>query len=127
MTRKEILAVIDIEPTLTYFGFGCYADWHPEYGEERDFDSCREKLLSNGPRLALICDWLGSIDRTPPDEMYQWSYDLKHVIERSLPSRYCSNGEVICAAIHLGFQYYKDRPNAYFNMCKDSIDAIRMY
>lgn len=55
------------------------------------------------------------------------SYTWKHVAERDLDT-YISNGAFICAALYLNYKMQrqgKTSPNAYFNLRKDTRDALR--
>lgn len=125
MTLDDIKRVIEKEPSLTSFGFGVFGDYHPEKSASGEFEKSRATLLAASKRCTQICDWLSDIEQTPAHVKELGSYDLKHAIEQTLPSPYCSNEECICAAIHMGFAYEKDGPNAYFNMLEASVRAKR--
>lgn len=120
--RAAIKAVLDREPTLTRFGFGIFDD--PRKSREqrrREFEESRAELLTPHATDEFIQarEFLSHFSRRRTINEKVSSYGLKHQAERFCKDRgdgYVSNGALITAAIHLGFNIRQDGPNAYFNI-----------
>ena len=87
-------------PELTQLGFGGKGSIRPAAVE-----NCIKWLLQHD-----------GLERRKTVNTKVSSYTWKHVVERYCNS-YVSNGEFICAALHLGYKMRKsDGPNAWFNI-----------
>ena len=87
-------------PELTQFGFGGEGSIRPDAVQK-----CIQWLLEHD-----------GLDRRRTVNTKVSSYTWKHVVERCYRS-YITNGEFICAALHLGYKMKKsDGPNAWFNI-----------
>lgn len=122
MTRDDILTVMAAHPTLSAFGFGKYNYESEEERTRRDLDS-RESLMASGPMCSRVCEWLESVEKIGTINRRHSSYGLKHWVERR-DCKYVSNGAFICAAIHMGFRFEADGPNAQFNMSERSLSQL---
>jgi len=122
--RALIKAVIERHPSLTDFGFGVYAErtlTREEYTAR--FAKDRAALLQGeglqGFRRAHT--WLGLYRKTRRiNPRTGGRYAIKHVAERQMGG-YISNGELIAAAVALGFRAEPTEwgsPNAFFNISK---------
>jgi hypothetical protein len=122
--RNAIKTVMVKEPNLTHFGFEIGSDpQRPRSAEEHEerFRQNREAMLSPqaiGEFMRSI-EFLSLAEKRPRINKTSSSYGLKHQAERLHRDRaieYISNGMLIAAAIHLGFDTRRDGPNAYFNI-----------
>jgi hypothetical protein len=112
------------EPLLTRFGFGIYRDPEKTPEERRqELQAVRAQLVSSEgvSEFSRACEFLAYYPVRKTINPKAFSYGLKHAAEhfhRELGNNdnYVSNGALIGAAIHLGFDYRADGPNAYFNM-----------
>jgi len=117
MTNEDIVQVVRREPQLTSFGFD---------DRKESFERNRRDLLNAWYKCTLACDWLSGLERTKTVNRDRTSYSLKHTCERALgkvANGYISNGELICAAIYMGFKYEKVGHNAFLNISKKSVPA----
>jgi hypothetical protein len=122
--RAAVQRVMTHEPRLARWGFGMGRDARQTREERQsEFEQNRAELY----RARGIAEFLrareylsyASHRRTINDRVS--SYGLKHAAEHyfrdcGLNDNYVSNGALIAAAIHLGFNYRADGLNAYFNM-----------
>jgi hypothetical protein len=115
MTREDIQAVLDREPTLTYYGIRT----NKEPGE---LDANREALLNCVDQCARVCTWLSGQQMTKTVNREHSSYGYKHMAERATGD-YVSNGVFIAAAIHCGFPYRKipNSPNVQFGISEKGL------
>jgi hypothetical protein len=129
MTEADIERIMSEVPELTRFGFGIFGGSEALATAEGQakFKEGRAKLLASAPICTKICGELALIRKTKAINKSDFSYGLKHIVEKIL-GEYCSNGELICAAIYMGFTWKRngqDDPNAYFNMSVRDIDKLR--
>jgi len=135
--RVALRAVLEKVPKLTEFGIGIGS---PRFN--LDFSKEREALLGDdATEQFLQCvAFFSKLEKTKSIFRGMNSYGLKHAAERFactypegavLGPRYVSNGVLIAAAVHAGFDLKiskdnlgQDEPNAYFNISKRSIDAV---
>ena len=119
-TRQKIQNVLDRVPRLTNFGMGlCNNATDP-----LRMAGSRRELLKNEEQFEKTCQWLSHIDKRKTINKMSSSYGLKHFVEKT--TGYISNGMLITAAIHCGFDY-KERPNSpnvRFNMCNKSLNKM---
>ncbi|WP_434317521.1 hypothetical protein [Leifsonia sp. P73] len=124
-SERELVVLMDREPSLNMFGFG-----------PGDFARTREERMKNmvewrrelraGGRVQEIRTWIvDNLDSRKTINQWAGSYGLKHLAEQDLG--YVANGEFIAAAILEGYPYRRDSsgPNATFGMSERSISAIR--
>ena len=126
VTQDDIKVVLEQFPGLSRYGFG-YSDEVqvlPPEKRQAKFKENQEKLLNAAERCTQICEWLNQVGKAKPIHFECWSYGLKHVVEKAI-GKYCSNGEFICAAIHMGFKCRRDGPNAYFNMSVPDLKRLK--
>lgn len=97
----------------------------------------RKRLLNNADFIMQLSQFLqDNIERTATIRSYFSSYNIKHIIERSLSKYgfyedYVSNGELITAAILAGFKFSQNSQhsgfNVYFNMSQKSLKRMPGY
>jgi hypothetical protein len=118
MTRDDVFKVMADHPLLTYFGFGVFDDPRGTKDPAK-FEAERQALRDTSlARLTEIEAILTPIRKTKTVSG-RWglgSYGLKHAVEKLLTDKYCTNGETICVALHLGFPFLRCGPNASFGM-----------
>lgn len=123
MTRDEILAVMEKEPVLTYFGIS-HSGRHMKLTQaeiDAKFKEEREQLAASEAQCTLCCDWLADKQATKSINPKHSSYGYKHMVERAM-KEYVSNGAFIAAAIHCGFPYrINDTPNVAFGISEKSL------
>ena len=118
-SSKKIQNVIKLIPTLTHRGVLDCSDKNALKFEQL-------QLLKSGEQFQRLCDWIGKsylekIKSINTDNAN--SYHLKHLDEKDIG--YVSNGLMIAALIHLGFQYQLDGGlNVDFAISKRSINRI---
>ena len=122
MTESEIRKVMSGLPGLNAFGVGSYFGDRKLTPKERreKLASDERRLVKSGRECALCGMWL-SIRRKRVTINTKWggSYGLKHDVERDV-GKYISNGSLIAAAIHCGFNYRLEGsgPNVDFAISK---------
>ena len=67
--------------------------------------------------------WLAQVEKSEAINFRQSSYGLKHWVEQH-SGLYCCNGAFIAAAIHHGFEFVQDGPNANFNFDEQSLNEL---
>jgi hypothetical protein len=130
--RAAIQRVLEHEPRLARRGFGVFRD------AKQTIEDSQEEFAHD--RAELYSAWgiseflrareylsLASHRRTVNDR--RSSYGLKHDAEhyfrdRGIADNYVSNGALIAAAIHLGFNYRVVGPNAYFNIGRLNAEPV---
>jgi len=122
--REAVQRVMEHEPILTQSGFGVHRDPKMTLQEHRNELAARRAALL-APRgideFVRAREYLLPVSHRHTINPKAFSYGLKHRAEhhhrdQGRLDNYVSNGALIAAAIHLGFQYRIDGPNAYFNM-----------
>lgn len=131
--KDQIRKVLEKEPLLTFEGLGIYRALGDRRGNSErtaDFKERREALFDATTEFAETCKLLKKVVKTKTINRKALSYGLKHAAERTI-GRYVSNGTLIAAAIHCGFdyrkQYYGDGSlslNVLFNMSQNSIYRV---
>jgi len=123
--QDDIKVVLEQLSELTHFGFGIFGDGEIMSPEvyQANFNECQKELLNSPESCTRICEWLNHVGKAKSINGRDSSYGLKHVVEKAT-GKYCSNGEFICAAIHMGFKFRRHGPNADFNMSVP--DLIRL-
>lgn len=121
LAKAGIRRAMDMEPTLTHFGFGVFPD-RKETREEREakFAENRAALLHDrvAEEFVRAVDFLSRFGRRKTINTKRGSYGLKHDAER-FTGDYVANGTLIAAALALGFTAkpaYGESPNAYLNI-----------
>jgi hypothetical protein len=122
--RAAIKAVLDREPHLAKWGFGIPREpQKPHQQRIREFEENRSALLgpSGVDEFLRACEFLSFFQRRRTINPRVSSYGLKSSAERFHRDRgatdsYVSNGALICAAVHLGFDIRQAGINAYFNI-----------
>lgn len=108
-------------PQLNNVGIGAF-DAHRKTPAQRDAEIAagRDVLLGNEHIVKQIVEWLGenvSSIQTPTQD----SYRVKGLIERSR-GEYITNGDLIAAALIVGYPYEYDAPNVLFGMSQRDLD-----
>lgn len=125
MTEAEaqecINTVLKEHPTLTANGFKYTSRYDGEWGNNHG------PITPEG--FMAVVEWLlnyDAFDRRKTINTSMGSYGWKHVVERDV-KHYVSNGDFICAALYLKYKMRRmpRSPNAYFNLRKDTRNAIR--
>ena len=106
-TAEDFNKILNRYPNLTANGFG-----NPS---ESDFQSARQDLQNLLSEFQCSCVYLSRRRKAKPFKMDFTSYGLKHMAERQFGT-YVSNGALIAAGLHLGFEYSVFGPNACFKM-----------
>jgi hypothetical protein len=122
--RAAVQAVMDREANLSRNGFGFIHEPPKSFGEQRrEFEEYRAQLIvpEGIYEFLLAREYLSYFPRRRTINEKAFSYSLKHGAERFHRQRgnddnYVSNGALIAAAIHLGFNLRQNGLNAYFNM-----------
>lgn len=101
---------------------------HPEL-DARGFKQLDNKLSIHPQEFISVVEWLlnyDSFNRRKTIYTGASSYCWKHTVERDI-KEYVSNGAFICAALYLKYKVKRipNSPNAYFNLRKDTRDALR--
>jgi len=106
-TAEDFNNILNRFPNLTANGFG-----NPS---ESDFQSARQDLQNLLSEFQCSCVYLSRRRKTKPFKIDFTSYGLKHMAERQFGT-YISNGALIVAGLHLGFEHNVFGPNACFKM-----------
>jgi hypothetical protein len=122
--RAAIKAVMDKEPHLAAWGFGILREPQKPYQQRlREFEESRSALLSPAGVDEFIRsrEYLSYFPRRRTINRGVSSYGLKSSAERFHRDRgatdsYMSNGALISAAVHLGFDIRQHGINAHFNI-----------
>jgi hypothetical protein len=129
VNKRDIQNIITEWPTLTSEGFGVYYSpkYHAPKTFDQKFDEEQSELLESAKICTKICEWLKGVKRTKNPNREANSYTMKHEVERDI-GKYCSNGQFICAAIHMGFVFKREAPslngvNAFFNISSRCIQV----
>ena len=124
----QLAAVMEREPQLHEFGFDVGAFVRTERERRDDFINWRAELRASFEHVEEIRLWLVQhIEPRQTINMGAGSYHLKHLAEEDLGG-YVANGELIAAAIIVGYAYRHgsgDSLNATFAMSERSIKALR--
>ena len=126
MTHADIQAVMDKHPELTHFGIGLYRRTAEKMTESEyaiSFEKERQSLLEAVDECNRACHFLKHMQKRQTINTASSSYGLKHRAEAfgrrmEEDNPYVANGALICAAIHLGFEFKQglnDSPNVWFN------------
>lgn len=116
-------------PILTHFGFGLFADPHPEPYTEK-FHTERENLKNAISEVQMAADWISGIEKIGRYNYDHSSYGYKHLVEKWASKRgarcYISNGSFIAASVGLGFvaRRIESTPNARFKFSEASIRKL---
>jgi hypothetical protein len=121
LAKIGIHRAMDIEPNLTHFGYGVFAE-RKTTAEERQvrFNENRARMLDDYSvgEFVRASDFLSRYGRRKTLNRKSTSYGLKHKAE-DLAGAYVSNGMLIAAALALGFSAQPTdpgSPNAWFNI-----------
>ncbi len=121
LAKAGIRRAMDIEPSLTHFGYGVYRDRKQTPEERRaKFAENRAKMLETfaADEFARAVAFLSQFGRCKTFNLKSSSYGLKHGAE-GFAGGYVANGMLIAAALALGFSArptHADSPNAFFNI-----------
>lgn len=125
-TENKIKMIVDQTPYLTYFGIGLFDNGRGLKPSEyvNKMIEGRQKLINSTEEFAKTCKWLEQIDKIKTINRKHSSYSLKHIAEKKIG--YISNGVLIAAAIHCGFdaKITPGQPNVNFNMSEKSIKKL---
>ncbi|WP_428304411.1 hypothetical protein [Lacipirellula sp.] len=126
ISEENLGAVMERCPNLGAFGFGSFGQYHPEFpgNATKELKQDRGELLRGFAQFQTACEWLAKIEKSRSTNQTCSSYALKHRVERFYAPFYCCNGAFIAAAIHMGFKWVEDGPNACFNMKQASLDRL---
>lgn len=113
--------VMEQHPQLNNFGIGAF-DAHKKTPAQRNTEIAagRDVLLRNEHIVKQLVEWLEenvSLIQTPTQD----SYRVKGLIERSR-GEYITNGDLIAAALIVGYPYEYDAPNVLFGMSQRDLD-----
>jgi hypothetical protein len=121
LAKSGIRRAMDLEPSLTQFGYGVYQDRKLMPEERRSkFAEKRDEMLDTfaADEFARAIAYLSRFGRRKTINLKSSSYGLKHGAER-FSGGYVANGTLIAAALALGFSArptHPDSPNAFFNI-----------
>lgn len=121
MNRSDIERVMENYPKLNSFGFGLFDHGRGKTPDEKQaaLKEGQDELLLSEERCTAICKWLEDIGKIKSINRRHNSYGLKHRAEDDVG--YVTNGQFICAAIHMGFQCQVEDANASFNMSEKDL------
>jgi hypothetical protein len=142
--RVAVRQVIENNPTLTRNGIGIGPRQHKSDGQRETPSEYHARFVEwrNELQLDIVMEeflrslaFLAQIEPTKTVRPDTSSYRLKHIAEKykcnypeghQLGPSYVSNGALIAAAIHSGFNIktYADSPNVNFNMSKKALDDL---
>lgn len=135
--RAQVRAVMASNGRLTHHGFGVYEEGRISVAEWRTrFAEGRAEMLES-PALAEFeraCEFLSRLSRTRAPTRVLTTYNLKHSAERWHRHRgiegrwdreYVSNGMLLAAAYHLGFQVKRASPTAFSGHLNVSTASVR--
>ncbi|HVV74169.1 MAG TPA: hypothetical protein VHI52_22215 [Verrucomicrobiae bacterium] len=112
-------------PGLNAFGVGLYNHGRGKTPEERERETAEGKaaLRRDVDGCTRAAEWLSRWGRTESINSRQSSYTYKHWAE-DVTGGYLTNGALIAAAIHLGFQVKRDglSPNVFLNISQRSLN-----
>jgi hypothetical protein len=126
MTKSDLQRVLKRLPELTGYGIGAY-DWRNKTEDQRRDEIAAEQkeMTERIGDLNAVCDWLKGISiRLVKPNPSADSYHLKHLMEGQT-GRYVDNGTFIAAAVHSGFMFKIERPNACFNIGRRELKRLR--
>jgi len=106
-TSQDLDKVLSSYPNLTGNGF--------DQPNDKDFSSSRQYLQNGLEEFQRSCVYLSRRRKEKTFNMGFSSYGLKHMVERQFGA-YISNGVLIAAGLHLGFEHTVFGPNAFFKM-----------
>ena len=122
--KEAVDAVMKAHPLLNYEGYGLGNGWqinHQNQTSNEVLAASRKTLRENAGRdFSEICEWLNGRTKSKTINTRHSSYGLKHIVEKRLPSGYCSNGQFILVALHCGFRM-SGSYNVCFNIAEKSI------
>ncbi|MGN7705007.1 hypothetical protein [Cellulosimicrobium sp. 22601] len=125
--ERQLVIVMDREPTLTISGFSAGHGKTPQERREQ-FANSRAELRSSAAHVDQVREWLvANIAPLKNVNDRAGSYGVKHFAEDSMGA-HVFNGELIAAAIIAGYAYARPRlgsPNTEFAMSQRSITAVR--
>jgi hypothetical protein len=124
-TRQAIAAVMDAFPELSSIGFDVYdGENKTESQRQADFEESRAQMLTSR-YVEQFKHCVALLSTKPKSANFNTeftTYKIKHAVERHLeglgiPNFHISNGMLIAAAAHLGFQIKRrDFMSAYLNI-----------
>lgn len=130
--RSEVATVLASEAGRHLDLSGFYRG--PFYYSVEDHHASRVEMLEEESlwRFARATAWLEVAERTKHPNPRVYSYGLKHLLENAFagPNGYLSNGECICAALHLGIPVKCEPgggPNAYIGITVRWIDWLKSH
>lgn len=120
---KSLTEVMEEHPELCYFGMGAF-DPRRKTREERQayIEADRRTLLEHADATHALAQWLEanvSAIKTPSIN----SYSMKHTAERAIGTP-VSNGQLIAAALMVGYPHRFGRPNVMFGMSQKDIKRL---
>lgn len=81
----------------------------------------QRRLWAAIDEVEYVVEWLGDVDKIKSINQRRSSYGLKHIVEKTAPSGYISNGAFIAGALIAGFDIEFHGINSKFNMSERSI------
>lgn len=130
LAKSGIRRAMDLEPSLTHFGYGVYWDRKQTPEERRaKFAETRAEMLDDyaAEEFARAVAYPSQFGRRKTINLKSGSYGLKHGAER-FAGRYVANGMLIAAALAIGFSArptHPGSPNAFFNISLKPLAAKR--
>jgi hypothetical protein len=121
LAKSGIRRAMDLDPTLTHFGYGVFRDRKQTPEERRaKFAENRASMLEDyaADEFMRAVAFLSRFGRRKTINTRSGSYGLKHDAER-FAGGYVANGMLIAAALALGFSAKPTdpgSPNAFFNI-----------
>jgi len=147
VARTAIRSVLSAVPVLTAAGIGIRpprrnadAKWETSHDRNARFLEWQKELQESEEQFLLALAFVSQIRKIKTVANGRGSYRLKHIAENyactyptgeELGPRYVSNGALIAASVHAGFNFKKyvdelgyDNLNVTFNMSKKSTDEL---
>jgi hypothetical protein len=128
LAKSGIRRAMDLEPSLTHFGYGVCWDRDQTPEERRaKFTETRAEMLGDyaADEFARAVAYLSQFGRRKTINLKSGSYGLKHGAER-FAGGYVANGMLIAAGLALGLSArptHPGSPNAFFNISTKGLAA----
>ncbi len=118
-----MVEVMQQHPELNTFGIGAF-DANRKTREQQGSEVAegRSELLQRETTIMQLVAWLKD-NIAPIQTPTQNSYPIKGYIERAR-GEYISNGELIAAALIVGYSYKYVAPNVLFGMSQRDVDRV---
>lgn len=124
---SELDTIMEDYPRLCYFGMGVFDELRKTPAQrEGELAAGRTQLRDIAAEIFETAEWLRD-HLTPIKTPGVNSYRLKHIVERAL-GRYVTNGEVIAAALIVGYPHHYlgvSSPNLEFGISARDLKRYR--